>query len=125
MIHVTSNKKWELHEDNKDKDCAMERRELTLSARGRHKETAIENEKECCLNYVSKDGVLPQTYMMWRYCWGYTENGIQKSIMAKKEDSHAKKKDHQTRKKNVLDKKWEGGEVDSKDQKYSKKKEVR
>ena len=42
----------------------------------------------------------------------------------KKEDSNAKKKGHETRTKNVLDKKWEEGtKFDAKQNKYRAKKE--
>ena len=45
--------------------------------------------------------------------------------MEKKEDSNAKKKGHETRTKNVLDKKWEEGtKFDAKQNKYRAKKEV-
>ena len=74
---------------------------------------------------MAKEGVLLQTEMMWRYLWEYAKNKVQKVILAKKQDSNAKKRGHETRTKKVLDTKCEmGSEFDSKDQKYRARKEV-
>ena len=102
-----------------DEEKAFHMRSLTLQALDRHKQRAMEDGKECRLDYHSKESALLQTDTMWTYVWGYADNEIRKAIMEKDTESIQKKRGHKTRTQQVLDKEWENGEdFDGKHQKY-------
>ena len=80
-----------------------------MSALDRHKFNAAKIQTVFHLDYAAKEGVLPQTDMVWRYIWGYAENDIRNKLEEKYQDSKAKNKGRETRTHRVLDAYWDAG----------------
>ena len=67
---------------------------ITVSALEHHKSNTTKIHTTCHLDYDTKEGVLPQTDMMWRYLWVYAKNEIRNNLEETNQDSKAKKKVH-------------------------------
>ena len=106
-------------QDNKTKDYALVMKSITMSDLERHKSNAAKTQIECHLDYAAKEGVLPQTDMMWQYLWGFADNEIRKNLEEKSQDSKAKNKCHETRTQIVFDADWGAGyEFENKNQRF-------
>ena len=66
-IDITSNNQlWELGQHNKTKVYDLVVKFITMSDLEIHKSKAAESQTTCHLDYSTKEGVLPQTDIMWR-----------------------------------------------------------
>ena len=116
---ISNNQLWKLGQYNKTKDYALVMKLITMSALERHKSNANKSQTTCHMNYSAKEGVLPQTDMMWRYHWGYAYNDIRKKLEEKSQDSKVKKKGHETRTQRFIDPDWDvGSEFENKNQRF-------
>ena len=93
---------WELGQDSTTKYYALVMKLITMSALEHHKSNSPKSQTACPLYNAAKEGVIPQTDIIWWYLWGYSENQMRKNLEEKPQDSKAKKKGNENRTQRVL-----------------------